>query len=168
ELQRTKGLFYHAPDIPNFWSRGNGWVAAGMTELLKVLPENHPDRKRILDGYVNMMSTLKEYQRRDGMWNQLIDQADCWAETSGSAMFTYAIITGIKKGWLDRTEYTPIARKAWLALVPYINGEGDVTEVCVGTNKKNDKQYYYDRPRAIGDYHGQAPYLWCVAALLEK
>ena len=168
ELQRTNGLFYHAPDIPYFWSRGNGWVAAGMTELLKVLPENNPDRKRIFDGYVNMMSTLKKYQRRDGMWNQLIDQADCWAETSGSAMFIYAIITGIKKGWLDRTEYTPIARKAWLALVPYINGEGDVTEVCVGTNKKNDKQYYYDRPRAIGDYHGQAPYLWCAAALLEK
>ena len=33
---------------------------------------------------------------------------------------------------------------------------------------ENDKQYYYDRPRAIGDYHGQAPYLWCAAALLEK
>ena len=31
----------------------------------------------------------------------------------------------------------------------------------------NDKQYYYDRPRITGDYHGQAPYLWCVTALME-
>ena len=49
----------------------------------------------------------------------------------------------------------------------YIDKNGDVREVCVGTNKKNDKQYYYDRPRITGDYHGQAPYLWCATALLE-
>lgn len=168
ELQRGNGMFYHAPDVPYFWARGNGWMAVGMTELLKVLPEKHPHRKRILEGYVNMMYSLKKYQGRDGMWKQLIDQSDCWLETSGSAMFAYAIITGVKKGWLNQEEYTSVARKAWLALVPYINGEGDVTEVCVGTNKKNDKQYYYNRPRSVGDYHGQAPYLWCVTALMKK
>ena len=53
------------------------------------------------------------------------------------------------------------------ALIPYINEEGDVTEVCIGTNKKNDKQYYYDRRRIVGDYHGQAPILWCCFALIE-
>lgn len=167
ELQRPNGLFYHAPDVPFYWARGNGWMAAGMTELLKALPENNADRKRIMKGYLTMMENLKKYQGRDGMWNQLIDQPDFWPETSGSAMFTYAIITGIKKGWLDKKEYTPIARKAWLALVSYIDENGDVRETCVGTNKKNDKQYYYDRPRITGDYHGQAPYLWCATALME-
>ena len=120
-----------------------------------------------MKGYLTMMENLKKYQGRDGMWNQLIDQPDFWPETSGSAMFTYAIITGIKKGWLDKKVYTPIARKAWLALVSYIDENGDVRETCVGTNKKNDKQYYYDRPRITGDYHGQAPYLWCATALME-
>lgn len=167
ELQRPNGLFYHAPDVPFYWARGNGWMAAGMTELLKALPENNADRKRIMKGYLTMMENLKKYQGKDGMWNQLIDQPDFWPETSGSAMFTYAIITGIKKGWLDKKEYTPIARKAWLALVSYIDENGDVRETCVGTNKKNDKQYYYDRPRITGDYHGQAPYLWCATALME-
>ncbi len=167
ELQRSNGLFYHAPDVPFFWARGNGWMAAGMAELLKALPENNRDRDRILEGYRKMMDSLKAYQGKDGMWNQLIDQSDCWPETSGSAMFAYAIITGVKQGWLDKKEYAPVARRAWLALVPYINEEGDVREVCVGTNKKNDKQYYYDRPRIAGDYHGQAPYLWCATALME-
>ena len=167
ELQRPNGLFYHAPDVPFYWARGNGWMAAGMTELLKTLPRNNPDRKRILDGYLLMMRNLKNYQGKDGMWNQLVDDPDFWPETSGSAMFAYAIITGVKRGWLDQTEYAPVARKAWLALVPYIDENGDVREVCVGTNKKNDKQYYYDRPRITGDYHGQAPYLWCATALLE-
>ncbi len=167
ELQRPNGLFYHAPDVPFYWARGNGWMAAGVTELLRYLPENHQHRPRILQGYQLMMESLRKYQTAEGMWNQLIDEADAWAETSGSAMFTYAFITGVKNGWLDEKAYAPAARKAWIALVSYINDNGDVREVCVGTNKKNDKQYYYDRPRHVGDYHGQSPYLWCVLALME-
>ena len=168
ELQRPNGLFYHAPDVPFYWGRGNGWMAAGMTELLRYLPKDNKDRLRILKGYQKMMKSLKKYQTSDGLWNQLIDQPDCWAETSGSAMFTFAFIAGVKQGWLKAKEYGPAARKAWMALIPYINEKNDVREVCVGTNKKNSKQYYYDRPRHTGDYHGQAPYLWCVVALLEQ
>ena len=167
-LQRPNGLFFHAPDVPFFWGRGNGWVAVGMTELLRTLPGDHPVRPRILQGYLKMMESLKSYQLESGIWNQLIDDPDCWAETSGSAMFTYAMITGVKQGWLDADAYGPVARKAWLALIPYINADGDLTEVCVGTGKKNDRQHYYDRPRRDGDYHGQAPVLWCAFALLEK
>ena len=168
ELQRPNGLFYHAPDVPFYWGRGNGWMAAGMTELLRYLPKDNKDRLRILKGYQKMMKSLKKYQTSDGLWNQLIDQPDCWAETSGSAMFTFAFIAGVKQGWLKAKEYGPAARKAWMALIPYINEKNDVREVCVGTNKKNSKQYYYDRPRHTGDYHGQAPYLWCAVALLEE
>ena len=167
-LQRSNGLFYHAPDVPFFWGRGNGWMAAGMTELLRSLPEDNPDRPRIMQGYLKMMNSLKEYQSESGIWHQLVDDPACWPETSGSAMFTYAMITGVKKGWLDAGEFGPVARKAWLALIPYINEDGDITEVCVGTNKENDRQYYYDRPRIVGDFHGQAPVLWCAFALVEK
>ena len=168
ELQRPNGLFYHAPDVPFYWGRGNGWMAAGMSELLRCLPKKHEDRARILEGYQKMMKSLKEYQNADGLWNQLIDKSDCWTESSGSAMFTFAFIMGVKNGWLDAEEYAPAARKAWLALVPYVNEKNQVREVCVGTNKKNDLQYYYDRPRRTGDYHGQGPVLWCTVALLEK
>ena len=167
KIQRPNGLFYHAPTAPFFWARGNGWMAAGMTELLQCLPKNHKDRPRILQGYRTMMESLKRYRNPEGLWNPLIDQPDCWTATSGSAMFTFAFIKGVKNGWLDAKEYAPVARKAWIALVRYINDENDVKEVCIGTNKKNDKQYYYDRPRRTGDFHGQAPYLWCAAALLE-
>lgn len=44
ELQQPNGLFYHAPDVPYYWGRGNGWMAAGMTEVLKNLPKNHNNR----------------------------------------------------------------------------------------------------------------------------
>jgi rhamnogalacturonyl hydrolase YesR len=42
QLQQTNGLFYHAPDVHYFWGRGDGWMAAGMSELLRSLPENAP------------------------------------------------------------------------------------------------------------------------------
>lgn len=167
ELQRPNGLFYHATDVPYYWGRGNGWMAAGMTELLRCLPKDSEYRPRILKGYHKMMKSLKEFQTEEGMWRQLLDQPDCWIETSGSAMFTYAFIEGIKNGWLDAEEYAPVARKAWMAMVAYVNENGDVRNVCTGTNKKNDKQYYYDRKRNVGDYHGQAPYLWCAVALTQ-
>ena len=166
-LQMPNGLFYHAPDVPFFWGRGDGWMAVGMSELLRSLPNDNPDRGRIMDGYKKMMTSLLQYQAEDGMWRQLIDDPASWKETSCSGMFTFAFITGVKEGWLDKKVYGPAARKAWLSLITYINKDNDITDVCEGTNKKNDRQYYLDRKRNTGDFHGQAPLLWCATALLR-
>jgi rhamnogalacturonyl hydrolase YesR len=143
-------------------------MAAGMTELLDALPEDNPDRPRILAGYRSMLASLLRHQSPDGMWRQLVDDAGSWPETSGSAMFTFAMITGVKRGWLDADTYGPAARKAWLSLVTYLEPNGDIRAVCEGTNKKADRQYYLDRQRHTGNLHGQAPVLWCATALLRK
>jgi unsaturated rhamnogalacturonyl hydrolase len=166
-LQKPNGLFFHAPDVPFYWGRGNGWFAAGMAELLRSLPKNHPERPRIMKGYQTMMSSLLKYQADNGMWRQLIDDTASWPETSCTGMFTFAMITGVKEGWLDKKIYGAAARKGWLALIKNINENGDTIEVCEGTNKKNDRQYYLDRKRNVGDLHGQAPVLWCATALLR-
>lgn len=167
-LQQPNGLFFHAPDAPFYWGRGDGWVAVGMAELLKSLPKQNPDYPKIMAAYQKMMAALLKYQTKEGMWRQLIDDADAWPETSCTGMFTFAMITGVKKGWLDADSYGPAARKGWLALTSYLNSQNDITDVCEGTNKKNDRQYYLDRKRNTGDLHGQAPVLWCATALLSK
>jgi unsaturated rhamnogalacturonyl hydrolase len=167
KLQQPNGLFYHAPDVPFYWGRGDGWVAAGMAEMLRTLPENHPQRARIMKGYRLMMTALLRYQGKDGMWRELIDRDDAWPESSSSAMFSFAIITGVKNGWLDAATYGPAARKAWIAVTGYIDQNNDVTNVCEGTGKKDDLEYYYMRKRRTGDFHGQAPVLWAASALLR-
>ncbi len=167
KLQQPNGLFFHAPDVPFFWGRGDGWVAAGMAEMLRTLPENHPQHARILKGYRLMMSALLKYQGKDGMWRELIDRDDAWPESSSSAMFSFAMITGVKNGWLDAATYGPAARKAWIAVTGYIDQNNDITSVCEGTGKKNDLDYYYMRKRRTGDFHGQAPVLWAASALLR-
>jgi rhamnogalacturonyl hydrolase YesR len=176
KLQQPNGLFYHAPDSPFYWGRGNGWVAAGMAELLRALPKNHPQRARIVEGYQKMMASLLKYQGDDGLWRQLIDRPESWAETSSTGMFTFAMVSGVKNGWLDSKTYGPAARKAWLGLVKHLDKDANVDEVCIGTNKSRqeagpdlDKQlkFYIDRPRRTGDLHGQAPILWTASALMR-
>lgn len=167
KLQQPNGLFFHAQDVPFYWGRGDGWVAAGMAEMLRDLPQDHPQRARILAGYKTMMASLLRYQGKDGMWRQLIDHDEAWPESSGSAMFAFAMITGVKNGWLDAATYGPAARKGWIAVAGYIDQNQDITSVCEGTGKLNNLDYYLARHRRTGDFHGQAPVLWAASALLR-
>ncbi len=167
KLQQPNGLFFHAPDAEFYWGRGNGWQAAGMAEILRSLPKNHPQRARILKGYKTMMESLLKYQAEDGLWRQLLDKPESWVETSGTGMFTFAMVTGVKEGWLEKKTYGPAARKAWLGLVKHIDENADVTDVCEGTNKGFSVQYYLDRQRKTGDLHGQAAASWAATALLR-
>lgn len=167
KLQQPNGLFFHAPDVPFFWGRGNGWFAVGMTELLRDLPHDHPHYARIESGYQTMMAALLRYHPPAGAWRQLIDRDDSWPETSGTGMFAFGLISGVRTGRLDTATYGAAARRAWIALAGYVDQNNDVTSVCEGTNKKNDLEYYLLRKRRTGDFHGQAPLLWTAAALLR-
>jgi unsaturated rhamnogalacturonyl hydrolase len=177
KLQQPNGLFLHAPDSPFFWGRGNGWVAAGMAELLRDLPTSNAHHARILAGYRKMMAALLTTQAENGLWRQLVDKPESWTETSATGMFAFAFVAGVKNGWLDEATYAPAARKAWLGLVAHLEADGQVREVCIGTNKsrqvtrtddlKVQYDFYMARPRATGDLHGQAPILWTASAFLR-
>jgi len=71
-------------------------VAAGLSELLLSLPEDNPQRPRIMEGYRTMMAALAGHQDANGMWHQLIDQPESRPETSCSAMFTFAISDSLR------------------------------------------------------------------------
>jgi unsaturated rhamnogalacturonyl hydrolase len=176
KLQQPNGLFFHGESAPFYWGRGNGWMAAGVAELRRSLPASHPHHARIMKGYRQMMAALLQHQDDSGLWNQLIDKSDSWPETSGSAMFTFAFVTGVKEGWLDANTYGPAARRAWLGLVNQLDAHANLGEVCVGTDKADrvvgpsleaQLKFYNERPRVAGDLHGQAPLLWTASALLR-
>ena len=158
----------HGPNFPFFWGRGNGWVAAGMAELLSELPANHPQHARIMQGYLEMMASLLKFQDADGMWHQLIDHPESYPETSCTGMFTFAMITGVKNGWLKDKACAEAARKGWLGLIKFIDADGNLDKVCVGTGQNNSLQFYLNRPTQKGNPHGQAPVLWCAMALLKN
>ena len=167
KLQQPNGLFFHAPDVPFFWGRGNGWFAAGMAEILRDLPSTHPQHAAIVHGYHAMMAGLLRYQTPDGSWRQLIDHPESFAESSGTGMFTFAMITGLRSGWLDASTYAAAARRGWIALAGFVDQNADVTNCCEGTNKFNSIDYYLLRKRKTGDFHGQAAFLWAANAILR-
>ena len=91
-------------------------------------------------------------------------------------MFAFALVTGVKQGWLPAKDYAPVARRAWLGLAARTGADGLVSDVCAGTNKgaqeagpdlDAQRRFYLGRERRTGDLHGQAPLLWTAAALLR-
>jgi rhamnogalacturonyl hydrolase YesR len=166
-LQQPSGLFHHGLGSPFFWGRGNGWVAAGLAEILSVLPRDHIAYPAIATGFSRMADALLRTQRSDGLWGQLIDHPEFWSESSGSAMFAYAFMRGINQGFLSGPQYVSAARRAWGGLAARVEPDGKLRAVCVGTGKGDNLPYYFDRPTITGDLHGQAPLLWLASELVS-
>jgi unsaturated rhamnogalacturonyl hydrolase len=114
-----------------FWSRGNGWVLAGLVRTLQFLPSNHPDRARFEQLFKDMAEKVVSLQQPDGMWRaSLLDPENYpTPEASGTALFTYGLAWGVNQGLLDRAKYEPAVRKAWPALVACVNADGRLTHV---------------------------------------
>ena len=114
-----------------FWSRGNGWVMAGIVRVLEHLPAGDPRRDYYLDLLRRMAAGVARWQGSDGLWRvSLTDSAHYpLAETSGTALFCYAYLYGIRKGYLPEEIYRPVAEKAWAGLLPYLQADGRLGHV---------------------------------------
>jgi rhamnogalacturonyl hydrolase YesR len=114
-----------------FWSRGNGWVMAGLARVLDYLPADHPARPRFEQQFREMASAVIAQQQADGLWRaSLLDPAHYpMKETSGSGFFCYALAWGVNHGLLDRATFAPAAFKAWHALVACVADDGRLTHV---------------------------------------
>lgn len=166
-IQNPDGLFHHAEGKMFIWGRGDGWMAAGMPMILKYIKADDPYRGKIMDGYVKMMSALLSWQREDGLWGQLVNDPESWEETSGSAMFAFGMLEGVRNGWLPEEPYGAAARKAFAALCSKLDGNGNLADVCIGTGARNDRDWYLNRQKINGDPHGQAPMMWICNSLLS-
>lgn len=171
KAQQPNGLFFHNETQARVhWGRGNGWFAAGMAEVMRDLPATSAHYQTILTGYQKMMDGLRTYQGKNGLWYQVLDAPDHaknWEESSGSAMFTYAMIAGVRRGVLSAETFVPVIEAAWAGLQSKTSAQGDVSQICVGTWYKANAEEYMGLTRLTGDGHGQAPVLWVTAELLR-
>ncbi len=111
-----------------FWSRGNGWVLAGLARMLRDMPGDYPDRARYVALYREMAEKVMALQGEDGFWrSSLLDPSALPnPETSGTGFFTFALAWGVNHGLLDRARYEPGVRRAWAALVRAVHRDGMV------------------------------------------
>ena len=168
----NKGLYDHGWNAHNendpkfFWSRANGWAMMAMVELLSVLPEDYKGRDEVIKILRANTRGLAEVQDGTGFWHNMLDKESTYLETSGTAMFTYAITRGINNGWIDYT-FASVAIAGWNAIASQVLQNGQVEGICVGTTFANDNVYYFNRPTSVHAMHGYGPVLLAGAEMIK-
>ena len=128
-----------------FWSRGNGWVLAGLARVLEVMPADYPSRSRYETQFKEMSAKIASLQQDDGLWRSSLLDPESYPlkETSGSGFYTFGLAWGINHGLLDRAKYEPVVRKAWKGLVDCVTPEGKLEHVQpVGADPKHFEATY--------------------------
>jgi unsaturated rhamnogalacturonyl hydrolase len=170
---KERGLYMHGwvqgmRHHPAFhWARANGWAIMATAELLDVLPEDHPQRARILELFRAHAAGLVAAQGHAGLWHQLLDRRESYEETSASAMFVFGIARGINRGWLDALAFGPAASLGWNAVAIKVNAKGQVEGTCVGTGMAWDPMFYLYRPVHLLAAHGYGPVFLAGAEMIE-
>ncbi len=107
-----------------FWSRGNGWVLAGIARVLQYMPENYPDRHRYETLFTEMAARIVGLQGNDGLWRSSLLNPLGHGESSGSAFYVYALAWGINQGLLSADLYIPYALRGWYGLTNLVHPSG--------------------------------------------
>lgn len=168
-----KNLFRHGwvedmQDHPAFhWGRANGWALLTLCEVLDVLPEDYPQRDKIMNLLRAHVRGLAACQSGEGFWHQLLDRNDSYLETSATAIYVYCMAHAINKGWIDAMAYGPVVQLGWHAVATMITSEGKVEGTCVGTGMGFDPAFYYYRPVNAYAAHGYGPVLWAGAEMIQ-
>ena len=168
-----KNLFRHGwveemRDHPSFhWGRANGWALLTMCEVLDVLPENYPQRDKIMELFRLHVKGLAACQSGEGLWHQLLDRNDSYLETSATAIYVYCMAHAINKGWIVALAYGPAVTLGWNAISTQINEKGQVEGTCVGTGMAFDPAFYYYRPVNVYAAHGYGPVIWAGAEMIN-
>ena len=114
-----------------FWSRGNGWVLAGLARVLEAMPEHHASRHRYTEMLREMAHAIQGLQQSDGLWRADLKRPAAFPEreTSGTALFTYALAWGVRSGALDTDRFLLVIRRAWRGLRESVNAAGRLGSV---------------------------------------
>ncbi len=181
------GLLYHAYDeareqkwadkatghSPHFWDRAMGWYVMGLVDVLDYLPKTHPKRKELESILQKTSEAIIKYQdAQSGVWYQVMDGGNKdgnYLEASGSSMFTYAFLKGVRQGILDK-KYITVAKKAYAGLLKEFittdaQGYIHLNRVCsvagLGGNPYRDGsfRYYVTEPIRTDDIKGAAPFI---------
>lgn len=138
------------------WGRGNGWFFLSLTELLTVLPPDHPRRPGLLALFVRKAEGYRRAQTADGWWHQVLDDPTSYAETSCTAMFCAAFARGVRHGWVPETPFATAAEAGLRAILSgAVDAKGNVYGVCKGSGFAFTASYYRDSLEWVtNDTHG--------------
>lgn len=147
------------------WARAIGWYAMTLINILDIIPQNQPDRGKLIEILRQLSGAFEKYQdKTTGLWWQIVDKGGVdgnWLETSASSMYTFAMWMGVQRGYLDK-HFAAVALKGYKGVLSKVSldkdGMADITDICEGTNVA-DIAYYFGRKRNTNDFHGIGAFL---------
>jgi unsaturated rhamnogalacturonyl hydrolase len=186
----SSGLYRHAYDearraawadpltglSPEVWSEGLGWYALILVETLDQMPSGGPEREPVLAILRDLLAELRRAQDPlSGRWYQVVDRgerADNWHDTSGSAMFVYAIRRAVDLGYADAEEYLPVAERGYAGIAAQARaneaGQIDIYEACDGVCVQRSYADYVNYPRVVNAKEAVGGFLWAATAMAER
>ncbi len=163
------------------WSRAMGWYMMAVVDILKYIPATHPKRSQLLTALSNLAIGVKNYQdATSGLWYQVVNRgtslAGNYLETSGSAMFVYALKTASDSNWISSATYLPVAQKGWAGLKTqidtYTDGKPRINNFAPAMSYQNNDAAYaaiasVDCPVSSGTQnpHGYAGILMAASVM---
>jgi len=137
-----------------FWSRGNGWVYAGLARILATLPANSPSRPYYQDLFLKMSRKLVSLQKPDGSWApSLLDpRSDTPPETSGTGFFTFGLAYGVHAGLLKDPIYRRAAERGWAVLAKAVGPDGKLGWVQQVGSEPDSVAADYTQPFGVGAF----------------
>ena len=148
--RRTDGVWRHSPLSDAAWGRGNAFPLLGLALTLSYLPKSDPAFERLLGAYSSLADRLATHQDGAGLWRQVIDRSDSYAEFSATSMIALALERGMRRGWLPRAKYSPAVARAWNAVKRRTSLEGELMDVCESTGKQTSVEAYFNREAIFG------------------
>lgn len=149
--RRPDGLYRHSPLNEAAWGRGNGFPALGLALVLPHFPEDHEGRPLLLKAFRDHLAVLATHQSPSGMWYQIVDHPDSYAEFTATNMIGWSIAVGLEHGWLAGADWEARLELAWDAVKRHIGSDGEtLLNVCTGTGKQSSLENYYRREAILG------------------
>ncbi len=113
-----------------FWGSGNGWALAGMTRVLRALPETMTAEKaQLVDWIRELVEATLPWRRPDGLFHDVLDDATSFVETNFAQMLAYTLYRGVAGGWMPQS-LLATAESLRAAAIGKVDAFGIVQGVC--------------------------------------
>ena len=191
------GLYYHGYDesrqmywadpvtgcSPNFWLRAMGWFMVAMVDVLERMDEQlYNEYRGIMAQLRQTIEDVHKFQDEEtGMFWQVMDHPGVegnYLETSGTALFAYAVLKGVRLGYLPK-RMAAWAEKAFYGtcdryLSKNPDGSLQLDGICLvaGLGGKDHRDgslaYYFSEPVVCNDAKGVGPLVLAYTEMIAR
>lgn len=188
------GLYYHGWDeskqqawanqdtglSPEYWSRGMGWLAMALVDVLEEIPADQTElRAPLIAQSQQLAAALQKYADPvSHVWHQIPDKPQApgnYLESSASSMFVYFYAKALNLGIIDPS-YRAFTEQSYQGLLNQFalldaNNQAHLTNMVqvagLSAGRDGSYDYYMNEPVMRNDAKGMGPFIMASVQLAK-